>query len=476
MASILCNLPLECFDARERFAAQGIELVSYGPPDRMVVDSTHYPFDVEFDPSRESIDTLLARLPAGFVPDFLLLYWPDQEPIPSGLEQSDVPVVGVVSDYNLSLDLTSGLAPFFDVLLCDGGGVDLYRSLGFADVRPFVQYSFKAPTHFVHDGLSRDIDVGFAGNLNPLIQGDREPYLQRLIALRERGVQTEIACGIHGAEYGRFLSRTKIGFNRAVRGEMNLRAFEVPACGAVLLAESENAEVRDFFVPDEEVVLYDDENLEAVVLELLADDARRQRIAAAGHRRVQQYRMSKRIAELARTVGDAKCARPPAGNAEVAFGRARAMTNTWATTNAKLAAWIDAQKLAPDDPRALNDLAIQLLKTDPERFLPRVVELLQQAVASDSGYVPAIANLTYVAARGATPAEHEQCAGQLAARIERATHWRQFDGLLLPPGYTEPNLARCRALATSLRSGDVGPLATAFAPGSSAPAVAVPTS
>ena len=47
---VLCNLPLECFD--DRAAMRDVELLTYGPRDRMMVDGVHFPFDVAFDPSR----------------------------------------------------------------------------------------------------------------------------------------------------------------------------------------------------------------------------------------------------------------------------------------------------------------------------------------------------------------------------------------------------------------------------------------
>jgi hypothetical protein len=49
---ILTNLPLECFDERpmQRRRVQ----VTYGPPERMLVDGVHFPFDVAFDPSTGS--------------------------------------------------------------------------------------------------------------------------------------------------------------------------------------------------------------------------------------------------------------------------------------------------------------------------------------------------------------------------------------------------------------------------------------
>ena len=154
---ILTNLPLECFD--DRAAMAGVELCTYGPPDRMLVDGVHFPFDVAFDPSRGSYDELAARLPRGFTPDLVLIFWPDQEPLPAGLEHCPVPIVGVVSDYNLSLPYVAGLWPFFDVLLCDRAGQDLFRRLSFADVRYWCQYAHKRPFHRPMPELIQEVPI-----------------------------------------------------------------------------------------------------------------------------------------------------------------------------------------------------------------------------------------------------------------------------------------------------------------------------
>jgi hypothetical protein len=214
---ILCNLPLECFD--ERAAMRGVDVVTYGPPDRRIVDGVHFPFDVAFDPSTGSWDELQARLPRGFAPDVLLVWWPDQEPLPAGLEHCPIPVVGVVSDYDLSLPYLVGLWPFFDVLLCDRPGQELFGRLRFADVRYWCQFAHKRPVHRVVPGAGpRDIDVGFAGNLEPAVQRERAPWIERLRRLGELGVGVAIESGVHGDGYGRFLNRCRIGWNRSIRG------------------------------------------------------------------------------------------------------------------------------------------------------------------------------------------------------------------------------------------------------------------
>src|SRR5690606_16416545 len=143
-----------------------------------------------------------------------------------------------------SLPYLVGLWPFFDLLLCDRAGVDLFRRLSFADVRYWCQYAHKRPFHRLDAGAGpRDVDIGFAGNLNPAVQRARAPWIERLRGLADRGVRVDVRSGVHGEAYGRFLNRCRIGWNRSIRGEMNLRAFEVPACGALLLMERDNLEV-----------------------------------------------------------------------------------------------------------------------------------------------------------------------------------------------------------------------------------------
>ncbi|MEO6594861.1 MAG: glycosyltransferase [Planctomycetota bacterium] len=445
---ILCNLPLECFD--ERAAMRGIELVTYGPPDRMLVDGVHFPFDVAFDPSTGSWDELAAALPHGFQPDLLLLYWPEQEPLPAGLEHCPVPVVGVVSDYNLSLPYLAGLWPFFDVLLCDRGGQDLFRRLSFACVRYWCQYAHKRPFHHLLPGPARrEVDVGFAGNLNPVVQRERASWIERVRQLGQRGVDVEVHSGLHGDGYGRFLNRCRIGWNRSIRGEMNLRAFEVPACGAALLMERENLEVRDFFVPNEECVLYGADDLEAIVCELLADRARCERIAAAGHRRVQEHRFGNRLQQLQELLSRPGPGRPASTAADRVLGRATAMLATWANGQTIATAALAAHDLAPDDPRTLNLLGLATLRWRGAAGGDAAWRLWQRAAAAAPGYLPAATNLATIAAATG------DCGLQRAARTElerrgNARAWADIDGPTLPFGFTEVTVERSLALQAAV--------------------------
>ncbi|MBK8099943.1 MAG: glycosyltransferase [Planctomycetes bacterium] len=454
MVKVLCNLPLECFD--ERTAMPGIELCTYGPRDRMLVDGTHFPFDVEFDPSTGTWEQLLARLPRGFRPDFVLVWWPDQEPLPQGLQHCPVPVVGVISDWNLTLPYVAGLWPFFDLLICDRGGQELFARLSFAEVRWWCQYAHKRPFHRVFPVGGRDIDIGFGGNLNPVVQRERSSWLSRVQALGERGIRAEVRGDLRGAAYGRFLSRCKLGFNRSIRGEMNLRAFEVPACGAVLLLERDNLEVRDFFVPDEECVLYGPEDFEATVAELLRDDARRERIAAAGHERVQQYRLGRRLPQLVDLVAATQIRRLDNAtvDGDAALGRAEAMLSTWAAGPAATAAAVAATRALPVDPRPLNTLALANLRWRGSEGADAAHQLWRKAIAIAPAYVPAAANLLELMRATGDPALVRAARDELARRVQDASTFADIDGPLLPLGFSERAIDHATALREAVLAGD----------------------
>ena len=449
---ILCNLPLECFDDRANL--RGVELCTYGPEGRMMVDGVHFPFDVAFDPSQGSIEELLAALPPDFAPDLLLLYWPDQEPLPEGLHRCPFPVVGVVSDYNLTLPCMTRLQPFFDTLLCDTAGVPLFERIGYPDVRRFCQYTWKRPFHDRDPGLPRDIDVAFVGNLNPAVQRERAPWIARLCGLESRGVRTAIRQGLHGNAYGDLLGASRIGFNRSIRGEMNLRGFEVPACGALLLMERDNLEVREFFEDGEECVLYGDSDFEEIVTDLLRDEPRRARIARAGHRRAQEHTLGNRMPQLLELLARKGPGRARLGDGAAALGRAEAMLTTWAPRQAAARAAMAAVRLLPDDPRALNVMAVAGLAWRGAGMAQEALALLQRAFAADQDFVPAAFNLARLLKGSDRTDLALAAAAHAQQRAAAATAPTALSGPMLPLGFGAESVDWSRALQQAWRSGD----------------------
>jgi hypothetical protein len=431
----------------------------------MWVGDEFFPLDLAFDPEHGSVEELLALCP-GAPPDVLLLYWPDQDPIPAGLERSPVPVAGVFSDYNLTLQGLSGLWPFFDQVLCDSRGVAVLGPWPFRRVDPWCQYSFRTRVHRLYPELpERDLDVTFVGNLNPVVQPERCAYLRRLAALGDR-IRVCIEQGPDGESYGRLLARSRIGFNRSIRGEMNLRAFEVPACGALLLMERENTEVARFLEPGRECVLYGEHDLEPTIFWLLEHEDERAAIAARGHARVQEHRYAQRLAELRVILERAADSRRPAAGSgagrprssafERSLFRGTSMLTTWARGNGTLRELVEAARLAPSDPRPHNAIACALARRG--EALTAALRELSLAAALDPGFVPAQLNLAFLL----QGAQRSDLAVPVLARVVAGGGETSHDGPLLPVGFTEEAVSVARARMEAAERRDPRALRDAF--------------
>ncbi|MAG37541.1 MAG: hypothetical protein CL878_14995 [Dehalococcoidia bacterium] len=267
------------------------ELRSFGTAD------TDYPYDEDAD----SWADLVRRAAPGFVPDVMIWWRLEYNPLPGrGPAECPLPLVAVVGDWNLTLSNLIGTLHLCDHIVTDRAGVSALRRCGLQNVSFLPWYSYEPDVHRLLPDTPRIYDITFAGNLNHDVQRERATWLRRL-ALLGRRYRVRIETGVFGEDYGRLLNQSKIVFNRSIKGELNQRAHEAAACGALVLLEDTNVEVRDVFAPGRECVLYNEDNFERVIEQWLADDEGLERVARAGHERVQRehpvYR-ERRLLEL----------------------------------------------------------------------------------------------------------------------------------------------------------------------------------
>jgi tetratricopeptide (TPR) repeat protein len=234
-------------------------------------------------------EDMAARLPVGWRPDAIVL-WMAYRTIPRCAWTAPVPIIGLADDSNFLFHYYRLRLPSCEVVAADVNGVDVLRRAGIEQARPIVLYgcgrAFLAEA--AREGAlanQRDVDIGFVGNLQASVQAHRMPWLARLANLNDRW-KVIIRTGIFDEEYRAFLSRTRIVFNRSIRGECNLRAFEAAACGALLFQERTNREAPAFFEDRRECIYYDDDNLESLLEYYLTHEKERAQIAEAGRRRV----------------------------------------------------------------------------------------------------------------------------------------------------------------------------------------------
>ena len=237
----------------------------------------------------DSWEAIAARLPAGWRPDFLALWLP-YTVLPECLWSAPVPLVGLAGDWNLLWHSYRRLLPRLELALTDAAGVEALTRAGFAHVRH--ANLFGCARAFLEEAAGdapRDIDVLFVGNLNPAVQRERQPWLGRLARLGDRW-RVALRTGVFGADYQALLRRARVVFNRSVRGECNLRAFEAAAGGALLFQERDNRETPAYFRDRRECVYYGDGDLEQLLDHYLSHEDERRALAEAARARVGDFR------------------------------------------------------------------------------------------------------------------------------------------------------------------------------------------
>ncbi len=253
--------------------------------------------EIAFDPAREPLEALWGRLPHGWSPDCLIWWSPEYSLVPEGVERCPVPTIAVLGDWNLGVWSTAPLLEAFDWVVTDRLGVRLLGSQLGVPVDHWPAFAFDRALHRRDPGRDRDVDVLFVGNTNPDVQVERASWLARLARIGGRR-RVVLASGVFGDAYADLLRRSRIVWNRSIRGEMNMRAYEAPACGALLLMETENLEVRAVFEDGVSCALHGAGDLEAVVDRYLDDPAALDRVALAGWQRVQRETYPQHLADL----------------------------------------------------------------------------------------------------------------------------------------------------------------------------------
>ena len=180
----------------------------------------------------DSWEELRQRLP-GWEPDFLALYLA-YTTIPSWLWSAPVPIIGLAMDWNLLWSGYHHVLKKCDLIFTDSLGVAKLRSEGLSHVQQASLFGCsRAFAEWAEPERARDIDVLMVTNLNPAVQSERLAWLGRLAQLSDRW-RVEIHTGVYGDAYRELLGRSRIVFNRSIRGECNLRTFEAVSGGALL--------------------------------------------------------------------------------------------------------------------------------------------------------------------------------------------------------------------------------------------------
>ena len=226
-----------------------------------------------------------AQCPPDWKPDVYYHHALVHFPIPTDIEDFDGLTVSDIQDWHRGGRAVWAGVGFFDLVATERNAVALLKANGYENAVFARFWGVDPQMHRVLPNVKRDIDVLFIGSLQSEIWGERNRWLDRLAALSDR-YKIVIASGHYGDDYVRLTNRAKIVFNRSVNGCTNQRAYDAPACGALVFNEAENDETREIFADGGECVYYTNDNFEQLLEYYLTHDAERERIVANAQRKV----------------------------------------------------------------------------------------------------------------------------------------------------------------------------------------------
>lgn len=309
--------------------------------------------DITYDYSMVTFDQILSALPEGWQPDLVLIWSPEYQGLPLGFERCPFPIVGAIGDWNMSFRCLKELAGAFDHLFTDQRGTERFRQAGIQNVDQALLFGFDPKSHYRMLEEKKLYDVTLIGNMNPDVHGERARWAAKLAPMTEHFC-VKLFSGVYGEDYTRLLNQSKITFNRSIRGEMNMRAYEAPACGSLLFYEEENTEVHQVFEDGKHCVLYNEENLIERLTYFLTHDAEREKIVDAAYERVQSFRYEDQLERLLQKI-------EALGLFDSTVQLPRSYSARPAKEQIQLRAWQAFQSITPDHLEAsLNMLSEQL--------------------------------------------------------------------------------------------------------------------
>lgn len=317
---------------------------------------------ISFSFDKGNFEDLLSHLPTNWPPDLILLERPEYLTFPLGIENSDYPVVAMVGDWNICFRVLQDNLKRFDWIVVDQKGVNVFKEAGYQNVDYFPVYGFNPAVHRLLEGYDRIYDILMIGNFNHEFQRERAKWLKRLTRINPK-YNVRILSNIFGEEYVRNYNKAKIIFNRSIRGEMNERAYEAPANGALLFYEEENLEIRNFLIPGEECMLYNESNFEELIEHYLTHEEERSRIAKAGNRKIQQFSYERQLCHLIELLKS----RHVFSNKKEYRVFSRLSESEQVYQNAKLV----LQEISPNRLKIAEEMLNNVVKLDPHHYEAR---------------------------------------------------------------------------------------------------------
>jgi hypothetical protein len=210
-------------------------------------------------------------------PDLFIMVDSPYTLYPWGIHAISIPTIFYVIDTHIALAKYKSLTPIFDfVFIAQKEYVEPIKKAG-ARHAAWLPLACDPNLHKRYD-LPKIYDICFLGHQ----QGGRKRSLERLA--RHFNLYSGF---VNYAEMTYIYSQSKIVFNKSLGNDINMRVFEALSSGSLLLTNRLiNNGLDDLFQDKEELVLYDENNLEELASYYLNHEEERKRIATSGFNKV----------------------------------------------------------------------------------------------------------------------------------------------------------------------------------------------
>lgn len=200
---------------------------------------------------------------------------------PRGMERLNCPTACYLVDVHIDLKKRERYAPFFDyIFVAQKDYVGHFKKLGYKEVH-WLPFSCDPQIHSERPSI-RIYDIGFVGSIRC-----SERRAEILATLGKKYKMNDYKKFYPKEEIGNIYSQSKIVVNTPVNGDLNMRAFEAMAAGALLMTEAAENGQRDLFRDGVNLIeYYGKDDLNKKVDYYLTHDDERARIAKEGQEEV----------------------------------------------------------------------------------------------------------------------------------------------------------------------------------------------
>lgn len=243
--------------------------------------------DIEYDFWKEPyhVKSFINSLVVTFNPD-LIFQGDDSTPlIHTGIENYDIPKIWYAVDTHLHYEWHKHYAAIFNIVFCAQQKYVEYLKEYQNNVFWLPLYSGKYSTF--NPWIDRKYDVSFVGKLNSSINPHRCAFFRELNKHIEN-------LTLKTGDFLPVYSNSKIVINESACDDLNLRFFEAPACGALLLTNKISHSMNDILISNIEYMHYEHGNVDQcikIISNILDNKKYFEKMAFKSHKKIIENHM-----------------------------------------------------------------------------------------------------------------------------------------------------------------------------------------